>query len=158
MIITDTKLSVKIFLLIILNFFVILDKGGDVMSIGEIIKKIRIEKGMTQKQLGEKIGMAESNIRKYESGKLNPKLQTLEKFAKGLEVPVSALRTDLEILTDETLHKLTKISDAVLASIEDEKSLIEDFRKLNLYGRIEAKKQISNLTKIKEYTEEHTTD
>lgn len=128
------------------------------MSIGEIIKKIRIEKGMTQKQLGEKIGMAESNIRKYESGKLNPKLQTLEKFSKGLEVPVSALRTDLEIFSDEALHKLTKISDAVLASIEDEKSLIEDFRKLNLYGRIEAKKQISNLTKIKEYTEEHTTD
>lgn len=128
------------------------------MSIGDIIKKIRTEKGLTQKQLGEKIGIAEANIRKYESGKLNPKLQTLEKFAKGLDVPVSAFRTDLELFTEETLYKIKQISTEMFASTEDEKMLLNDYRKLNLYGKAEAKKQVSNLTKIKEYTKEHTTD
>lgn len=44
------------------------------MSIGENIKKIRVQKGLTQKQLGELCGMADSAIRRYENGRANPKL------------------------------------------------------------------------------------
>ena len=40
------------------------------MSIGQRIKDRRISLGMTQKQLGELCGMADSAIRKYESGKI----------------------------------------------------------------------------------------
>ena len=35
-------------------------------SIGQKIRQIRIEKGLTQKQLGDMCGIADSNIRKYE--------------------------------------------------------------------------------------------
>ena len=53
---------------------------------GEMIRKYRIEKGMTQKKLGELCGIADSNIRKYETGKQTQKLilynelQTLSKL------------------------------------------------------------------------------
>ena len=36
-------------------------------SVGEIIKKLRIERGLTQKQLGELCEMADSAIRRYEN-------------------------------------------------------------------------------------------
>ena len=35
------------------------------MSVGENIKRIRKEKGLTQKQLGELCGLADSAIRRY---------------------------------------------------------------------------------------------
>ena len=53
------------------------------MNIGERIRKIRIEKGMTQKEIAEKCGINDANIRKYESGRQNPKIDTIEKIAKA---------------------------------------------------------------------------
>jgi len=61
------------------------------MSIAENIKRIRIEKGISQKRLGELCNIAEPNIRKYENGKQNPKLQTLIKIAKALGVHLKDL-------------------------------------------------------------------
>lgn len=57
------------------------------MTVGENIKRIRKEQGLTQKQLGELCipPIAESTIRRYELGKLNPKYQTLQKIAKVLK-------------------------------------------------------------------------
>ncbi len=43
------------------------------MTIGENIKRIRKEKGLTQKQLGSLCQMADSAIRRYELGKARPK-------------------------------------------------------------------------------------
>lgn len=56
------------------------------MTVGVNIKRIRKERGITQKQLGELCGIAEPNIRKYENGKQNPKLETVEKIATALGV------------------------------------------------------------------------
>lgn len=56
------------------------------MTIGEIIREERKKHNMTQKQLAEACGIDDATIRKYESGKLNPKAATLEKIAIGLEI------------------------------------------------------------------------
>ena len=61
------------------------------MTIGERIRLIRKEKHMTQKQVAEKCGMADSAIRKYESGSVTPKFDTLDRIASALGVPVTAL-------------------------------------------------------------------
>ncbi len=43
---------------------------------------------MTQKQFGERVGIAEPTIRRYELGKLNPKIETLQKIADGISISV----------------------------------------------------------------------
>lgn len=40
--------------------------------------------GLTQKQLSEKTGIAQSDISKLESGNANPSLKTLQRLANGL--------------------------------------------------------------------------
>ena len=61
------------------------------MPTGTRIKELRKQKGLTQKQLGELCGMYESQIRKYENGNANPKIETLQKIAFVLGVPITEL-------------------------------------------------------------------
>lgn len=61
------------------------------MTIGEKIRSIRKLKGFTQKRLGELCRIDEANIRKYELGHQNPKLETIKKIAKALDVPLTNL-------------------------------------------------------------------
>ncbi len=56
------------------------------MTIGENIRKARKKAKLTQKQLGELCGMADSAIRRYESGGANPKPETLKKIADALDL------------------------------------------------------------------------
>ena len=61
------------------------------MDISDNIRRIRKEKGLTQKKLGELCKIAEPTIRRYEAGTLKPKLETIEKIASALGVGASAL-------------------------------------------------------------------
>ncbi len=80
------------------------------MTVGERIRTIRKNQGLTQKQLGEKSGMADSAIRKYESGSQNPKVETLQRIAAALNVSLGDL---LGIAPDEMLNRIvTDFPDA----------------------------------------------
>lgn len=48
----------------------------------------RKQTGMTQKQLSEKTGIAQSDISKLESGNGNPSLKTIQRLAAGLGMKV----------------------------------------------------------------------
>ena len=61
------------------------------MTIGERIRSIRKQKGLTQKKLGEMCGINEANIRKYELGRQNPKISTLKKISDALNVNMTEL-------------------------------------------------------------------
>lgn len=61
------------------------------MTIGENIKHFRKEKGLTQKELGNLCGINEVQIRRYELGGSNPKLETIQKIATALGVEPYAL-------------------------------------------------------------------
>lgn len=64
------------------------------MTIGEKIRKFRLEKKMTQRELGEKCGLADSAIRRYELGGANPKFETIIKIAKALDIDFLELIDD----------------------------------------------------------------
>lgn len=70
------------------------------MGTGERIRSARKKMGMTQKQLGQACGIDEANIRKYETDRQNPKLETLQKIADALDVPWMTLIAGKE---DETM-------------------------------------------------------
>lgn len=53
-------------------------------SIIQAMIDARKKSGMTQKQLSEKTGIAQSDISKLENGNANPSLQTLRRLAAGM--------------------------------------------------------------------------
>lgn len=58
------------------------------MTIGERIRKARKEAGLTQAQLAEILGISYVGVSQWESGKRNPKFETLEKIASALHVQI----------------------------------------------------------------------
>lgn len=140
------------------------------MSVGDNIKRIRIEKGLTQKQLGELCGMADSAIRRYENGGANPKYETLKKIADGLDVSVSILRDDYSAFKTSVINSSPLLSatqdesegwlfqDVLQRKIiqnldmtQDKQMLIIDYNKLNAIGKEEARKRVNELTEIPKY-------
>lgn len=95
-------------------------------TIGERIRKLRIESGLTQKQLGERAKIAEPTIRKYELGKLNPKIETIQKIANALKVPIQLITEPKEFFT--FMETDTHFIDLLRKKCSDE---IEDFKRLS---------------------------
>lgn len=53
-------------------------------QVGQQIREARKAKQLTQKELGEKLGVGESAVNKYETGKVNSSVETLQKIAEVL--------------------------------------------------------------------------
>jgi transcriptional regulator with XRE-family HTH domain len=78
------------------------------MTVGENIRRIRLARGLTLKQLGDLVGVSESYIRAYESGRRNPKLKSLEALAQALSVNVEVL-TNSEFDGIKAMHRLFQV-------------------------------------------------
>jgi transcriptional regulator with XRE-family HTH domain len=61
------------------------------MSIGTRIIQLRNQKGMTQKEMSDRTGLAGSYLSRIENRHLEPRPHTLRKIAAALEVQVSEL-------------------------------------------------------------------
>ena len=95
------------------------------MSTSEKIKKIRTEKGLTQRELGELCGMADSAIRRYESGRANPKLGTIAKIAAALEVNIFEL-----IDKEDFISQKNKLKEFLTPERKKESEEIEEWIEL----------------------------
>lgn len=71
------------------------------MTLGERIKSIRQLRGMTQKELGNAIGLTATRIGHYEMDFRKPKKETLKAIANALHVGVSIFQDiDIDTLCD----------------------------------------------------------
>ena len=59
--------------------------------IGNRIRKIRIDRGLSQTEMGERIGLSADRVQKYENGARKPKMEMLIKIADALGVSSLAL-------------------------------------------------------------------
>lgn len=88
------------------------------MSIGNNIRNIRKQKGMTLQQMADIIGCSPQLISQYESGKRHPKLETKKKIADALKCEVSDIDKNIYVisteyeLTPERLERFRKDAEA----------------------------------------------
>lgn len=136
------------------------------MLIGENIKKYRKEKGLTQKELADKIGKGFSTVQKYELNISQPPIDVLNRIADTLDINVSKL-FDIENTLNQSSEILSNFnpndsSTFTEVSFEDEaqrqemylKELREDtinkYDSLDLFGQKAANKYINFLAKDEE--------
>ena len=96
------------------------------------LRELRKQAGLTMKQLGSAVGVAESTMSLYESGKRQPDFVTMKKFADYFGVSV-------DYLMDVTVANVEEQYSA------DEQTLLRGFRALPDDG----KKEILEYLKFK---------
>ncbi|WP_270588766.1 helix-turn-helix domain-containing protein [Faecalibacillus intestinalis] len=113
------------------------------MTVGENIKKIRKEKGLTQKELGKLCGMSEAQIGQYENGLRNPKMETLEKIANALDISYFELLDISETTKESNIQKITlnveiknideetKKAEKLIELLKEAKSLADDLASID---------------------------
>ena len=111
------------------------------MDLGKIIKKARIEKGLTQQALGEIVGVQKSAIAKYENGRIvNIKRSTLQKIASALNIRPS------ELLFEESPEETADFHVRIITDFELMDAL-KDYYKLSTENQKIVRELIYNLKK-----------
>ena len=62
-----------------------------VSDLGALIKQLRKDRGITQKKLGERIGVSEGTVSKYEANVSTPPVETLRKIAGVFNISMDTL-------------------------------------------------------------------
>lgn len=111
------------------------------MTIGERIKKIRQENGLSQRELGKKLNVSQQMIGQWETGKSNPKIETLRRIADTLEVGLWEIveldQMDLDTLKQEipkilslyTLEDLKEFDRLATEALNENQESIQKERK-----------------------------
>ena len=115
------------------------------MTTGQLIKAARKKAGMTQKELGAKLGVAYQTLAQWENDLRNPKLDTLQRIASALGVPVQELISDWEAVDKEEFKRVfiygEGIKDRIDAALD----------RLNDEGQEKAAERVEELTEIPKY-------
>ena len=94
-----------------------------VSRVGMVIKKYRKEKGYTQFQMAEKIGVSEFYISALETGSRKPGRETLIKLSNEMDMPIEAL---LELETEQSIKFASEAlyNKIKTLSVEQQKKVI----------------------------------
>lgn len=93
------------------------------MKLSDRIREARLQKGMTQEQLADKIGVAKSTLTGYEKGNREPNIPTLRKIMDVLQV-------DANYLYQDEMDNLSEL----IVSLEEREMIIK-YRSLDNVGK-----------------------
>ena len=104
-------------------------------KIGSYIRQLRNDKGLTQEQLGELVGVQKAAVQKWENGSVqNLKRATIKKLAEIFEVsPASFVKEDIPATVKNNAVNTTIKSSNMLTSKET--ALISKYRELDHFGK-----------------------
>lgn len=96
------------------------------MRTGELIKAQRKKRGLTQKELGKRLGVSYQTVAQWENNLRNPKIETLRKIADALECNISDL--------DCTKSIIAEVANAIVSHEYPEIKNFSRNAMLQLYG------------------------
>jgi len=113
------------------------------MYVGDLIKKVRTEKGLTQEELAEKVGVKKSAVAKWENGRVSEiKRSNLKNLADALGLNPTQLLGDIE---RDPIGVADELADIYLDP--ELRSMISDYKKLNQDKQAQARAYIQFLSK-----------
>lgn len=132
---------------------------NDIMKIGNIIKQLRKEKGLTQKAMANLLHIPYSTYSNYENNNRTPDETTLNHIATALDVNMwELLGIDKNMAKHIDKIEYTESGEALVSTALDKSSMSAIFlmELLNENGKRKALEQIDLLSRIPEYQKEPT--
>lgn len=126
------------------------------MTFGEKLKITREKCNLSQRQVGERLGVTQQTIAQYEKTIDQPKMSTVRKLADALGVSISELVIDWELFSpsevwDDMNDRESDYDNINPRQIIYDNRIINNFHTLNEIGQGKAIEQVELLTKIPEY-------
>jgi len=89
------------------------------LEVREAIRRARLEKGLSQKELADAIHVAQTNVSQWERGSTRPKARNLKRLAEVLDKPVDYFFGDHPLTgsDSESPHEIPTPSDNVLVPL-----------------------------------------
>lgn len=129
------------------------------MNIGLKIKEYRKSKGLTQKELADKIGVAVNTISRYEIGERVPTLKIIYDIAEALNTDIGNILNDDLALAEalDDLHHIYKLGlnpEDYGYEVNDDQRVImlKKYDSLNALGQQKANEYITDLSEQEKYT------
>lgn len=104
----------------------------DQIKVGNFIAAMRKEKGLTQESLGERLGVTNKTISRWETGKYMPDIDKLQELSTFLGVSVNELLSGEKI---ESADEFVKKADANLVEVLNLHSAFSLQEKITFYKR-----------------------
>ena len=93
-------------------------------TIGQRIRSYRLQLGLSQEKVAELSGCHPTYIGQVERGEKNATLESIEKIAAAIEVPLSKLFDKMEASEDEQIDIPAKCYDLLLTKSKSEQEQI----------------------------------
>lgn len=103
----------------------------DQQKIGSFIANVRKEKGLTQSELAERIGVTNKTVSRWETGKYMPDLATIPTLCKELNISVN------EFISGEHLNDTVFKDEAdnnIISILKDKELLLRQKRFSDFFG------------------------
>lgn len=118
------------------------------VNTGARIKVLRKDAGMTQEELGRKVGVSKATINKYETGiVVNLRRDVIEKIAKALDAAPGYLMGWTDTVTNVETNNgvIGQNSGAISVSNHERPLSKEELELLRIYGSLDVKGRIALL-------------
>ena len=129
------------------------------MTIGERIREVRKSRGLTQKELGERLGLSYQSIAQWENDLRKPKSETILKIASALGVRYEDL-VELETFNtgaefDDRWKELTKSTSSdsltVIHNTDPRKFINFALDQMNEEGRVKVAERAAEVLEVPRY-------
>ena len=102
----------------------------DIIKTGEFIAKLRKDKGLTQEQLGDKMGVTNKTVSRWETGKYLPPADILILMSELFDVSINELLAGQRLSDDEYKQTAEKnLTEVIRSSSFTTKDEIDFFKK-----------------------------
>lgn len=123
----------------------------DSFKTGEFIKNLRVEKGLTQKELAEALNCTDKAISRWETGKGFPDIVFLTPLAQTLGVSVNEILAGERLSQEEIASKSDEVIISTMQEAEENAKKIQNivfvvlcvFQAIMIYGTLIFKKSMS---------------
>lgn len=139
------------------------------VKIGEAIRNQRKNQGLTLNELGQRMGISGSLVGQYERGVVNPKYETIIRFADALNVEPREILGNafMDVVSPEVERLAHSVDDTTdirlylsgrVVPVTIQERLNEAFSELNKEGQKVAVERVKELAQIPKYQKDPAGD